>query len=163
MARMTQNDFVALLSTKGIYIGKIGSKYVEVLSLDGQRLGDWTRLPNCYNDMPIFGEWSYKRPSDDKEETLLDIIRAGQLNPSSRWPFHYIHAIKIVREKSGMGLKEAKEVVEANADDWAAFPEIELIKRTPRKELVKILPTLENSRAITYLESILKGTQEHKL
>ena len=106
---MTHEDFIQHCKMNGIQIEKISRNYVYV-SKPEIRIILEDILPNTCTQWGNTGlladveirNWSYRGT------TILDLIRTKQK----------IMAIKIIREKTGCGLKDAKDIVEHNWSEW---------------------------------------------
>ena len=107
---MSHPEFIELCKANDIPIIKITRGYVHMAE-DKMSKQAHTLLPNKLNDVQVFAEWvdSYGFAKDELtiERCIIEEKR--------------ITAIKIVRSQADLGLKDAKDIVCDNWNDWQAL------------------------------------------
>lgn len=148
--KYTRAEFITMAAKHGVFVKSIGAKYVDADTPGAGADPTGDILPNQYNYFVIRTSY-YSVDLEGNKITVFDALDREGGSASK------IQVIKILRGIFGIGLKDTKDIVDANWERWTAEPEIRLIRATPRKDLPLLLGSLKHKVAVIYLEDRMKG------
>jgi hypothetical protein len=105
--KLTHEEFIEFCHNHGIKISKITRDKVHIILADTET----NIIPNCRTDLydkPILKDWTRDGVFAHENMKLCDAISNGQK----------LESIIIIRNHTDLGLKDSKDLVEANWEDW---------------------------------------------
>lgn len=114
-------------------------------------------LPNLFNDVEVYE--NFKTTASmlwGGEITFKQLLYKNYETPQGGLSLR-IPLIKGLRQSLGLGLREAKDIVDASIDRWLALPELDKIDQTPVEELPLLIGSFHYPYSEQYLEQKLGG------
>ena len=148
---LSYSQLKGFLYQQGIKVVKCTRKYIHIETDREDFLKNYegTQLPNTFSKHRIMDSF-YTEAWSGHKGTLITLREAVDQNQK-------IMCIKIIRSITGLGLKEAKDLVDHNYEEWKAFPDYQLVDQTPEVNLPLLIANMKTELGKTYLEKKLKG------
>ena len=153
---LSHREFINYLRMRTkVEIEKITSTrvYLENIPEDWAKHYSGNEIPNCFNDIKIYDSFWCTNSYEPLKVTLWEALQS-RFSPSSIG--HKILVIKCIRSATGLGLKESKDITDANWDVWVSLPECRMIDQTAPEDLPLLMHTVKNELAQDYLAKKIK-------